>query len=462
MNISDLQNKTIGILGFGQEGDSIAKFLTAHAFSPKVFDKQTKDQLPDQYKTQLENLKLDYFSDEDYLSKALTECEIVFRSPGVKLSAENLELAKQNNVTITSQAEWFFDNCPAKIIGITGTKGKGTTSSLIYEIIKSSSLPEQVFLTGNIGKIQPFEILQQLTERDIVVYEMSSFQLEFLKKSPYIGVCLMVTEDHLDYHGTTQDYAAAKGAISKYQTASDFCIYNIDYENSKMIGEFGDGKKYQITAANNELTNGTKITDEAIEFYENSKQISRIDCSQRMLRGKHNLENIAAAAQVAKILNISDEIISKSIAEFKGLEHRLQFVGEHGNVKYYNDSISTIPETTIAALKSFSEPIVLLLGGATKNLDYSELESYLQKLNNLKAVVCLGQTGTDIYKHLSETSIANKVSGPFSNFSEAVNKTIEIAEAGDVVLLSPAATSFDMFRNYKERGEEFVKIISAL
>jgi UDP-N-acetylmuramoylalanine--D-glutamate ligase len=462
MNISDLQNKTVGILGFGQEGDSIAKFLTAHAFSPKVFDKQPQDQLPDQYKTQLENLKLDYFSDDDYLSKALTECEIVFRSPGVKLSTENLELAKQNNVTITSQAEWFFDNCPAKIIGITGTKGKGTTSSLIYEIIKSSDWPGQVFLTGNIGKIQPFEILEQLTERDIVVYEMSSFQLEFLKKSPHIGVCLMVTEDHLDYHGTTEDYTAAKGAISKYQTANDFCVYNIDYENSKMIGELGDGQRFQVTASDKDLTNGTKIIDEAIEFYENSKQVSTIDCSQRMLRGKHNLENIAAAAQVAKILKINNETISKSIADFKGLEHRLQFVGEHDNIKYYNDSISTIPETTIAALKSFTEPIVLLLGGATKNLDYTELESYLQKLNNLKAVVCLGQTGADIYKHLSETPIANKVFGPFNNFSEAVNKSIEIAEAGDIVLLSPAATSFDMFRNYKERGEEFVKIISAL
>jgi UDP-N-acetylmuramoylalanine--D-glutamate ligase len=459
MNISDLKSKNVGILGFGQEGSAIAAFLQNHEVEAKIFDKQPQKKLPEQYQTQLEHQKLDYFSGEDYLQKALETCQVIFRSPGVKLSVEMIELAKQNNVIITSQVEWFFEHSQAQIIGVTGTKGKGTTSSLIYEILKASNPEYQVFLTGNIGKIQPLEIINQLTENDVVVYELSSFQLEFLKYSPHIGVCLMVTEDHLDYHGDTQSYNSAKEAITKFQRSSDYAISNIDYPASKEIGELGEGEKWQISNRT-DITTGAKIGEDTIQVWEDGNLITEFDCSKRNLRGNHNLENIAAAILVAQIIGIEQSIIQNSVINFQGLEHRLQLVRDHDGVKYYNDSISTIPETTIAALKSFTEPIVLLLGGATKKLDNTDLLSFLSMCRNLKSIICVGQTGQELHAALSKTELSSKLYGPFNEFEAAVLEAKNQAVSGDVVLLSPAATSYDMFENYKKRGEKFAEIIS--
>lgn len=462
MNISDLQSKTIGILGFGQEGSAIAKFLLDNSIEVKIFDKQDQTKLADQYQTQLQEQKLDYFSGPDYLEKAIRDCQIIFRSPGVKIPSPLQKTISEKGVVITSQVEWFFEHCSAKIIGVTGTKGKGTTSSLIYEILKAANLDSQIFLTGNIGKVQPLEILDGLTEKDIAVYELSSFQLEYLKRSPQIGVCLMITEDHLDYHGNTEDYVTAKEAIAKFQNTSDHSIYNIDYPASKLIGELSQGKRWEISAqVDKEVNSGVKINGEKVEFWKDKTLTSNFDCSQRLLRGTHNLENIAAAALVAKILNVEDNVIQNSIHTFQGLEHRLQLVREHKGVKYYNDSISTIPETTIAALKSFNEPVVLMLGGATKNLDYTALLNFLEVYPNLKSIICVGQTGQELY-NLLPPDLATKSLGPFNDFTQAVEAAVSQASSGDVVLLSPAATSYDMFNNYKERGEKFIEIISGL
>ncbi|HEX3095786.1 MAG TPA: UDP-N-acetylmuramoyl-L-alanine--D-glutamate ligase [Patescibacteria group bacterium] len=437
MELTDLQSKNIAILGFGQEGQAVFSYLTKHGITATVLDKEQQG--------------------ESYLNN-LTEFDIIFRSPGIwRNTPQILEAEKQGKV-ITSQAKWFFENSPAKIIGITGTKGKGTTSSLIYNILKASG--KSAYLTGNIGKTQPLEILDELSDQAFVVYELSSFQLQDLTISPHIGVCLMVTSDHLNHHTDLDEYHSAKSSITAFQTAEDFAIYNIDYEASKAIGEKGDGAKLQISAQTKPAA-GAYIDAKAnaIEIYQPSAASFTIDCSERKLRGNHNLENIAAAVLTSLNLGISKEVISEQIKSFAGLEHRLEFIGTFGEVSYYNDSISTVPETTIAAVKSFSEPIHLFLGGSDKGLHYDGLIAELLKQQNIASITLLGETGLTIKSELEKQNSSIPTFGPYTDFDLAITQTIARTKAGDIVLLSPASASFDMFNNYAERGHKFVELV---
>ncbi len=464
MNIEDLKKtKLVGILGFGQEGQAIADYLTGYGIKVKIYDGRELNKWKTQNLAKLEHLKLSVYSGFDFIEKALDEAFVLFRSPGIKLSDEHHQISDKKNILITSQAQWFFEHCGAKIIGVTGTKGKGTTSSLIYQILKNAKIFNgAVFLTGNIGKIQPLEFLDDLEANDLVVYELSSFQLQDLNKSPNIGVCLMVTSDHLDYHQDLIEYHQAKSSIAKFQNQSDYIISNIDYPASKAIGEQGDGQKWFISKKTIPSQGAQIIEDEEQIIIFSKKSTETISTKDSLLRGKHNLENIAAASLVAKILNVSIEDIQKEVDSFTGLQHRLQFVSEKNGVKYYNDSISTIPGTTIAAIKSFPiNPIVLIIGGAEKNLDYQELVNQITTTNNIKHIICMGPVGKKIKDLLTESNYPeNKISGSFDNFDIVVNSAKSLAVDGDVVLMSPGASSFDMFSNYEERGNEFVKLVN--
>ena len=452
----------VGVLGYGQEGQAIADYLIAQGVMPIIYDAKSLEQLPTEVLAKLHHNNLKFNGGDNYLNSILENCNIIFRSPGIKIPPEFINESIEKSITITSQTAWFFTHCPAKIIGVTGTKGKGTTSSLISEILVKAKEQHQitgnVYLTGNIGKVQPLSFLDDLTENDLIVYELSSFQLQDLKTSPHLGICLMVTEDHLDYHKNLNEYYEAKSAISKYQTGSDILIYNTDYEASKKIAQSGNGTKW-VVSKNSLTTNGVQITDESliVRGVENSDIV--IDTNRRLLRGKHNLENIAAASLAGLLLGVTKNVVEQSIVEFKGLKHRLQFVKKIEEVSYFNDSISTIPETTIAALQSFNEPVILLLGGASKNLNYNDLVLKLNTQTNLKAVVTVGQTGEDIFQKLKSLNFNKTLLGPFFNFKEAVESAKALAISGDVVLLSPAATSFDMFKSYADRGDQFIKIV---
>ncbi|QQS23392.1 UDP-N-acetylmuramoyl-L-alanine--D-glutamate ligase [bacterium] len=462
MDIKGLQNKSVGILGFGQEGQAIAEYLVKSGLNPVVYDAKKLDEWSSLNLAKLHSLGLQAVTGEDYLQHAIDSQEIIFRSPGIRLPDKQQQLAISKNITITSQTQWFFEHCPAKIIGVTGTKGKGTTSSLIYEILSAADLQSKVYLTGNIGKIQPLEFLSDLTPEDWVVYELSSFQLQDLKQSPHIGVCLMVTSDHLDYHSDLNEYHTAKSAISAFQNEEDICIYNADYEATKKIGELGSGQKWKISKLQ-PVQNGAWINEksEEIQISGTSEHPLIISGSKRLLRGNHNLENIAAASLVAAILQIPDEIIKKTVNEFPGLKHRLQFVTEKKGVKYYNDSISTIPETAIAAVKAFpEESIVLILGGSEKNLDYSELATVIGKSKNIKAVVTMGPVGKRVQPLLISNNFSGNIQGPFSDFNQVMQAVNRVSETGDIVILSPAAPSFDMFEGYAFRGDEFIKQVT--
>lgn len=459
MSIEQLRQLRIGILGFGHEGQAVLEYLSKNHLTPTVYDRKPEQDWSTHQQSSLQQAQARAVTGHRYLTTALAECQVLFKSPGVLLSPQQKQLITEQQIQLTSQTAWFFEHCPAPIIGVTGTKGKGTTTSLITEMLKNAK--HSVYLTGNIGKQTPFSFLDQLTTNDTVVFELSSFQLEHLNRSPHIGVCLMVTTDHLDYHTDQDNYWSAKSPIAKFQTGQDILVYNQDYDGSRNIGALGAGQKL-VVSAKSLMPPGAQIdaANQLIKIrFQNSEWTIRT--ADRKLLGDHNLENIAAAALVGTALQLPEQAITDAIREFSGLPHRLQFFGEWQGIKFYDDSIATNPDTVIAAIRAFKQPVVLILAGADKGLDYSALINELNSNSHLKAVVTAGPVGKTLKKLLLEADFQKPLHGPFKTFEELVTKTCQTAETGDAVVLSPAGTSFDMFESYSQRGDHFQKLVAA-
>ncbi len=461
--MDQLQNKTIGIIGVGQEGQAIARYLVLHGIKPILFDQKPDSEWPNETQQLVKDNELKTISGPDSM-KQLGQAQVIFRSPGFRRKHPDLIAAEKNGSVVTSQTKWFFEHNPAKIVGVTGTKGKGTTSSLIHEILQAAKtagyINGNIYLTGNIGKQQPMEFLDNLTATDVVVYEMSSFQLQDLTMSPQIGVCLMVTSDHLDHHENLEEYHEAKNAIVAFQKPADTAVYNADYAASVKIGQQGQGEKLTFSEKTPQQP-GAMIDGEMIKIRTETTQMM-INCEGRLLRGKHNLQNITAASLVAVSLGIEKAIIESTIKNFKGLEHRLQFIATKQGVTYFNDSISTVPDTAIAAVNAFTEPVIIIIGGSDKGVSFDELATFLTQAHNVKAVVLTGAVGPKIQELLTRAGMQKPVTGPFYSMAEIVDSAASLAEAGDVVVLSPATASFDMFKNYADRGHKFVERVEVL
>ena len=462
MKIEDLKDKMIGVVGYGIEGHATALYLLKHGLKPILFDQKPWDSWLEEDKNSIKNLKVNFAFGLDAFME-LKGFDVVFRSPGVKLT--DLKKQVSAKTIITSQTKWFFENCPARIIGVTGTKGKGTTVSLIFEMLeenlkyrvsKAGTKPHKNYLTGNIGKIQPFEILDTLNKNDVVVYELSSFQLQDLTLSPYISVVLMVTSEHLDYHKDIKEYREAKAPIAKFQKTTDFVIINSDYEGSVKIGEQSPGEKIYFSRQKS-FDKGCYIKNGKIFFrglLGGEHEIIQINDLQ--LRGEHNLENIFASVTAAKILGVKTQAIKECLKSFKGLEHRLEFIGQKKGIKFYNDSFSTTPETAIAAINSFNEKEVIILGGSRKKSDFSILAKTIIEKSNVKALILIGVEAPRIRQALENAGVFHgQILEGAKNMVEIFKQIKLLARPGDVVLFSPACASFDMFQNYKDRGDQF-------
>ncbi|MCL5113913.1 MAG: UDP-N-acetylmuramoyl-L-alanine--D-glutamate ligase [Patescibacteria group bacterium] len=431
--IPKFRDKKVAIIGSGTEGLSSEKFFTENGAKVTVLDQK-------QGKNYLDNL--DRFN-------------LVVRSPGVKL--ELLEKYTSGD-KITSQVKLFFDLCPCPIIGITGTKGKGTTSSLIYEMLKKQGV--DAYLGGNIG-LPPLDFLDKLNAQSVVVLELSSFQLLDLHKSPHIAVMLMTTSEHLDYHKDTNEYVKAKRNILAFQTKSDFAIINKDYPASNESDIHTEGKVFK-TGREITLWEGCFVSDGVIELNVENEKLKIIDTKDILLPGQHNFENVCAAVMAAWLSGVSKENITLVLKTFKGLEHRLELVSEVNGVRFYDDSFSTIPETTIAAIKAFSDHEILILGGSSKNSNFEELGRVISEAQNIKTIIGIGVEWQRIKKELRFKNKDLRIIEGCKNMKEIVQEAILISEPGDVVLLSPACASFDMFKNYKDRGEQFKKEVRDL
>lgn len=466
---SNFKDKKIAILGYGVENQFLFNWLIKHGANIiTICDKNSKLEVLNS--KQIQSLKskiqnLEFRLGKDYL-KNLEDFDIIFRTPGIPYLNPEIQKAKKKGVKISSQIKLFFKLCPAKIIGVTGTKGKGTTASLIFEILKKENT--KVYFGGNIGNA-PIEFLDQLDKKDLVVLELSSFQLQDLDKSPYIAVVLDIKSDHLDYHKNQKEYEDAKANIVKHQTKKDFTVINLDYLTSFKFAVTSPTKNDYYFSRRKSVDLGCYIKWDnnlgKVILRTANKDYEIIDTKNIILRGKHNLENIAAAVTASYLAGATAKVISSVVGKFKGLEHRLEFVSEIKKVKYYNDSFSTTPDTAIAAINSFQEPIILLLGGSEKNADYNKLAKKIVQ-SSVKTIIPIGKTALRIIKKMqqSDNLVSKKINITKNcpTMQEAVAMAKNHSVSGDVVLLSPASASFDHYKNYKDRGNQFKSAVADL
>jgi len=449
----ELENKKIGILGLGEENIALVRyFLKMGIKNITICDQKGREEFSNI--GDIENNISNWQLGAGYLSN-LEEFDIVFRTPGLPYLNPEIQKAKNRGVEISSEIKYFFDQCPSPIIGVTGTKGKGTTSTLISEILKKAG--KKVYLAGNIGNA-PIEFLDNLTAEEVVVLELSSFQLQDLNQSPHIAVVLNVTSDHMDVHQSHEEYIEAKTNIVRHQRSCDFACINMDYLTSFEFASMTSGQVYYFSRQKS-VDQGAWVKNDVIYLREDDKDIEIVKIPDLQLRGKHNLENICAAIIAARLAGAEIESISEAIKAFKGLEHRLEMVGEIEGVKFYNDSFSTNPDTAIAAIKSFQEPIILIAGGSEKNADYKELGEAISK-STVRTAVLIGATGPRIKSEIRNSNI--EIISSCQNIEEVIKTAKEKAKPGDVVLLSPASASFDWFKNYKDRGKQFKEKVMGL
>lgn len=445
-----LNNKKICLLGFGSENRALLDFLLKKKIDCDItvcdadldIDKKNNFVIPGRRlgisfnrateilryaQNDKEVIGVHFRTGKNY-DKNLSEFDIIFRIAGYPLHSFELQKAKKAGVEISSPTKLFFDLCPSKkIIGVTGTKGKGTTASLISHIIKKSG--KKVWFGGNIGTSM-FSFLDKIKSQDYVVLELSSFQLEDLHKSPWVAVITNFTPEHLapadpknpNYHKSLKEYWQAKANIFRWQGKDDYLISNLKTQGLKL-------KSKKILFGKSDLPSG--------------------------LVGEYNKKNIAAAIEAVKILKIKDDIIRKAVKSFEGLPHRIEFVREYKGVKYFDNSFATTPEATIEDLKSFSEPIILFLGGADKGSDFKQLGKAIKEANVKTVILLDGKASPKIKKELEKNKFSKKRIKPAGSMAEAIKKAFQESAPGDIVLLSTACASFGMFKNYKERGDQF-------
>ncbi|MBJ58649.1 UDP-N-acetylmuramoyl-L-alanine--D-glutamate ligase [Candidatus Saccharibacteria bacterium] len=356
--------------------------------------------------------------------------------------------------SIWSGTNEFFANCPAPIIGVTGTKGKGTTSSMIAAILRADG--RVVHLVGNIG-VPAIELLDTISPDDIVVFELSSFQLWDIQRSPKVSVVLGIEPDHLNVHVDMEDYVAAKGGIRRFQQDGDVCIYHPTNHYARDIAALTDKgvtKRYAVADEG-----GVYASDGY--FRVGDRTICPTDIMQ--VPGLHNIENACAAMTAARELGVGDDVLAKGIGSFEGLPHRIEFVREHEGVLYYNDSFSSAPAATVAAIRAFQQPEIVVIGGIDKGADFSELASCLRDRTNIKEIVLIGEVRHALRDFFAAHQVPHTVTvSDAKTMTAVVEDARRQATAGDIVLLSPGCASFDMFRDFYDRGDQFREVVNAL
>ena len=439
--------KNILVVGLGVSGISCIKGLNKIGAKIYAFDEASKEQLKERLE-QLRGIDVEYFFGDEVDKINMEILDFAIKSPGIKYSVPIIQKLIRNNIEVISDIEAAYRVTKAKIVSITGTNGKTTTTSLTGEIIKESG--KNFKLTGNIG-VGIFEDGINSDENTILVAEVSSFQLAgTYKYKPSISVLTNISSDHLDYHHTLENYIQAKFKNLVNLDENDYAILNYEDETIRKFSDSIKAKKI-FFSSDRVLEEGIYLENDLV-VYKNGENIEPIiSIKDIFIPGKHNLENAMAAAAVALALEINSRIIEKVLRQFKGVEHRLEFVGEFNKVKYYNDSKGTNPDSSIKAVDSIDKPIILIAGGYDKKSSYDDLIKSFD--NKVKALILLGQTADKIEECAQKYKFTNiyKV----KTMDEAVKKSFELAVEGTNVLLSPACASWGMYPNYEVRGKDF-------
>lgn len=428
-------SQKVAILGFGVEGRAAWRYFHEQGAAITILDQKQPTDVPAGVQVEV---------GPDIFERAMGY-DVVVRTPSIRPDRI------KTDGEITSGTKEFFKVCPVPIIGVTASKGKGTIATLIAKMLTASGVTS--YLGGNIG-IPMLELLPVIKQGDVVVLELSSFQLWDLTQSPHIAVVGMIEPDHLDVHKDFAEYVAAKANIAKWQKTDDVVVYHPTNEYSHQIAEGSSGKQLRFGT-----TEGAHVEGDAIVI--DGHELCKI--SDVQIPGQHNLENICAAATAVWQYAQNPAGIAKAIKEYRGLEHRIELVREFDGVKYYDDSFAAAAGATVVAAKAFTQPKIMIVGGYDKGVDLAPMAQEIAAIPSIKKILLIGQTASKIAEYLRVAGVAEKIEELGSPaMPEIVARAQELAEAGDVVLLSPGCASFDMFANYKDRGEQFKAAVEAL
>ncbi|MCX6792246.1 MAG: UDP-N-acetylmuramoyl-L-alanine--D-glutamate ligase [Candidatus Gottesmanbacteria bacterium] len=456
------KNSLVAVLGLSVEGVDSVRFFHAEGARIWCCDRRVKEELGDTYAL-LQPLAEGFQLGKGYLDN-LSRFDLVVRTPGMSLRLPELVSLRKHRKEITSQTKLFFTLCKAAIIGVTGTKGKGTTSTLIAQMLEADG--KTVWLGGNVGT-PVLSKVRTIKQSDTVVLELSSFQLEDCRQSPHIAVILKTTQEHLanqdtlasNFHETRETYVKAKKSIVRYQKKTDVAIINADDPTSLSFAAETPARILYFSRSKQTLD--AHVADDTVYLNIENKPQKICSLGEIKLRGIHNLDNIAAASLAARASGVSSDAIRRAAMAFEGLEHRLETVRDVHGVLYVNDSFSTVPETAIAAIESFSQPMILIAGGSEKGSDFTELGKEVAS-HPIKVLIAIGRMTDRIVDAVCAAGYTGRIITGARSMHEIVSFASGEAVSGDVVLLSPACASFDMFKNYKERGKLFKHEVSLL
>ena len=447
-----IENKKVAIIGLGVSNLPLIDYFHEKKSNVMVFDSREIGEIPKEIIDKITNYAMEMSLGKGYLNK-LHGFDLILRSPSCLPTVPELEAEAEKDAIVTTEVELLMKMCPAQVIGITGSDGKTTTTTLISEILKKAGY--KCFVGGNIGT-PLFTRLHEIMPEDKVVLELSSFQLMGMEVSPDISVITNITPNHLNVHKDYQEYIDSKKEIYLHQNEKGILVINKDNDITKEFYKDAPGKVRYFS--HKELLDNGVIFDErdsTIKLCEDGVRKHLIKQKDMKLRGEHNCENACAAIAATLGLVNEDKCVS-TIENFGGVEHRIEFVKEIDGVKWFNDSIGTSPTRTIAGLNSFEEKIVLIAGGYDKHLDYAPIAKPIVK--NVSKLILMGATADKIEKAVKDELLKEGKTLPIYrclNLQEVVNKAKEVAREGEVVLFSPASASFDLFKNFEDRGNKF-------
>lgn len=447
--------RKVAVIGLGVSNLPLVDYLYEKKAQVTVFDERTIDEIPQNIITKINTYEFKYSFGKNCLEK-LKGFNIIFRSPSCLPTRKELQEEADRGAIVTTEVEMLMEMCPCKIIGVTGSDGKTTTTSMINAILKKAGY--NTFLGGNIGT-PLFTKLPEIKPDDIVVLELSSFQLMNMQISPDIAVITNITPNHLNIHKDYQEYIDAKKNIFKNQDENGILILNYDNDITRSCAKEAKGKVI-FFSSKEKLDNGFIVDEEIIKECEDKVRKHILNTNEVILSGNHNFQNIATALAATKTL-VDTDIAVQAIKEFKPVEHRIEFIREIDGVKWYNDSASSSPTRTLSGINAFKENIVLIAGGYDKNLDYEPLAKPV--LDKVSKLILIGQTAEKIFDAVkNEADKQNKKIDIY--MCDSLEQTIDIAKKtskkGDVVLFSPASASFDMFKNFADRGEKFKNLVN--
>ena len=451
-----LYGKTVVVIGFGRQGKALARWLPTIGARVVVNDSRSANEL---------NLNPVEYNGVEFVlgghpEVLLEGADLICVSGGVPLDLPILQMALRYGVPLSNDAQLFMERCPAPVVGITGSAGKTTTTTLVGEIFKQAG--HRTFVGGNIGDVL-LNVLPIINANDRVVMELSSFQLELMTASPNVGAVLNVTPNHLDRHGTMEAYAQAKAHILAYQKPHDVAVLSRDDAISRALEQIAPGDVIWFSAREM-VGDGAFLAGERLIVAGDASPDGEphVVCerSDIQLRGDHNVLNVLAACAIAGAVGVDPAAMTAAIREFRGVTHRLETVRVVDDVTYVNDSIATAPERVFAALKSYDEPLVLLLGGRDKNLPWEEMLALA--LTKTRQIIAFGEFGEGVVKLVKQLCGSEDPVTRVETLDEAVAAAAQVAQPGDVVLLSPGCTSYDAYKDFEARGEHFRKLVHAL